>query len=616
MLAVVANTEPPPLAPVRPVWSDNITSIDAPNPCAGSRATIHGRNFGFPKPADVGLIAPINGVCTPIDVDPSDWTDTKITFTLPAGITSGSVGFVDLAYVKAYNAWVDRVNAAADAAIAAAKCAKTLPPNIQRETHFSQCAPATPFNRLRAGSAFIRSFTVNLSVAEPTDVLSLSWDVVNAESFTVQRTSANGPLLAGSTVLANPIPFYTLTLGSAGHTGPDTFTYLLTATGPCGIVTATVTVVATKQPKLSIASIEVTQGIQTVPPSVKLVSQKPTVVRVTVNHQVGGWGSSTVPNVTGRIKVQILGNPWSSWFDPVNGSNPIGPVAGATINAPASPQRANTNDTLNFLIPPAYCAGDVVILVEIRVTGFDARPGVFAGWSESLTSGTPPGLLTFEPRHILNLRYVKVRWGSVVPSDSVCQATLLSAIPLIPTPMAIVAPLGGVGVQTPANSFPPDRDKLLDDFYDLHNCSAWEMATEFLGSECPDEDDEIWVLVAGTFGVGRARNIPGNVCFTPPNDGPYMGHELSHCLNQIHVGVACPTTGQTAPGGQNPSTWPNNGVLSDVPFDVSTNSTVPGNGTTVWDVMTYCGTPTTNGGINATWPSPQRWQQLWDFNGA
>jgi len=31
-------------------------------------------------------------------------------------------------------------------------------------------------------------------------------------------------------------------------------------------------------------------------------------------------------------------------------------------------------------------------------------------------------------------------------------------------------------------------------------------------------------------------------------------------------------------------------------------------------MMTYCGTPTTGG--NNTWPTPRRWQQLWDFIGS
>jgi hypothetical protein len=615
VMALKDRNAPPPPRPARVVWSDNITRIDAPNPCAGSRVVIRGRGFGSPKPAGVTLMIPINGACTPFDVKPADWTNTAITITLPANVTSGPIGFADLAYVTAYNAWVDRMNKDAADAVAAAKCSKHYVPDLAILSPFSECPPATAFNHLRAGSAIIKSFTVNLqtlAVAEPTDVLTLAWEFVNAESSRIDRISANGPPLSGSTTLNNPPGLSSLVLGPAAHTTSSRFTYRLTAIGPCGTVSADVTVIGTKQPGLTISQIEVTQGIQTIPPTVKMVSQKPTVVRVRVNHSLGGWGTDTVPKVVGRMKAQILGNPWSPWFDAVNGSNPIGPIPGASITVPSNPLRTNTNDTLNFLIPPAYCTGDVIVLVEVRVVGFDARPD-FAGFSETIIGGTKPGQLTFESRHILNLRYVRVNWSGVTPSDAVCQASLQSALPLLPAPLAVIQPLANTGIIQGNASDNARRDTLLDDFYDQHNCSAWEMATEFLGSDCPDEDDEIWVLIPGVFFVGKARDIPGNVCFMPPNDGPYAGHELAHCLNQIHLGVACPTTGQTAPGGDNPSTWPNNGILSDVPFDVSINSTVPGGGTTVWDMMTYCGTPTTGG--NNTWPSPRRWQQLWDYNG-
>jgi hypothetical protein len=622
MMALKAHGESPPPRPARVVWSDNITAIEAPSPCAGNQATIRGRGFGSRKPAGTGIMVPINGVCTPLDVNPSAWTDTAVRFTLPVGVTSGPIGFVDLTYVKMYDAWVDRMNQATADAIAAAKCARVLAPDVKILPHFSECPPATGFNHLRAGSALIKSFTINLAtllVAEPSDALTLAWDVINAEQLRIERTSTQGPQFGASVALVNPPPISTFALGRAAHTGPERFTYRVTATGPCGGVTAAVVVIATKRPQLSIAQVEVTQGIQTIPASVRLVAQKPTVVRVTVRHGLKGWGANTVPQVTGRMKAQILGTSWSPWYDPVNGSTPpIGPMPGASITVPASPQRAKTNDTLNFLIPPAYCSGDVTILLDVRVTGFDARVPDFLGFSESIIGGV--ALVTFEKRRILNLRYIRVDWfGSGAPAYGVCKRTLLAAVPLLPTPMAIVAPLAGVGVQNAGPTLffttPDDiRDALLDRFYALHSCLP--VATEFLGSDCPDDNDEVWVLIPGATQAqarmagapfrGSSRDIPSNVCFTPPNDGPYAAHELSHCLNQQHLSVMCPD-GQQAAGGDAPGTWPNGGVLTDVPFDVQNNATVTG-AILVWDVMTYCGS------LN-TWPSPRRWQQLWDYLG-
>ena len=155
---------------------------------------------------------------------------------------------------------------------------------------------------------------------------------------------------------------------------------------------------------------------------------------------------------------------------------------------------------------------------------------------------------------------------------------------------------------------------MLDDFEDQHNCSFWEEITEWLGSDCPDEDGTIWVLIPGTFRVGEAYDIPSNVCYTPPNDGPYAAHELAHCLNQTHVRLA--QAGTTPPvGGDAASAWPNGGKLVDVPFD--TAGTVGSGagvnpralslaGAGVADVMTYWGTP------NGTWPMPERWDRLWN----
>ncbi len=338
VMALKDRNTPPPVRPARVVWSDTIRSIDAPNPCAGSRAVIRGRGFGAPKPAGVTLMVPINGACTPFDVPAADWTNTAITITLPANVTSGPIGFADLAYVTAYNAWVDRMNKDAADAVSGAKCSGHHVPDLPILSRFSECPPASAFNRLRAGSAIIKSFTVNLqtlAVAEPADGLTLAWEFVNAETSRVDRITGTGPLLGGSTTLNNPPGTSTLPLGPAGHTAPDRFTYRLTCTGPCGTVTADVSVIATKRPGLQITQIEVTQGVQTIPPTVRLVAQKPTVVRVRVNHSLAGWGSDAVPKVIGRMKAQVLGNPWSPWYDAVNGSNPMGPIPGAAITVPA-----------------------------------------------------------------------------------------------------------------------------------------------------------------------------------------------------------------------------------------------------------------------------------------
>ena len=333
----------------------------------------------------------------------------------------------------------------------------------------------------------------------------------------------------------------------------------------------------------------------------RLVERKPTVVRVTVRHGLAGWGPNAVAGVRGRIRVR-RGVQVSPWYDAANGSLPMAATPGASITVSANPQRNLTNDTLNFLIPPAWCTGTVWFQIEVRVAGFGAGDG-FAGYDQLVTGST--GTFLFEPRRTLELRYIRVNWGGSTPSDATCVGTLQSAVPLLPTPTANIFPLAGVGVQNPSGTGDGDRNALLDDFDDRHNCSLWEALTEWLGSDCPDDDGTLWVLIPGMFYRGRAKDIPSNVCFTPPSDGPYAAHELAHCLNQTHVGLMC-ANGQQAQGGDPASAWPNNAQLADVPFDVTRNVALSLAGTGVFDVMTYCGTP------NNTWPMPARWQRLWD----
>jgi hypothetical protein len=325
---------------------------------------------------------------------------------------------------------------------------------------------------------------------------------------------------------------------------------------------------------------------------------------VTVRHGLAGFAGDVVPNVQGRIQVRPTGGSWSPWFDAANGTNPMASSSSSRISVVASPQRSRTDDTLNFLIPPGWNTGTVAYRIEVRVVGFGAT-GAFGGFAEQTSTTT--GTFTFEPRRTLDLRYIRVSWSGNTPTDAACLATLRSAIPLLPTPTASVTALAGVGIQSGSDT--DDRDDLLDDFDDRHNCSVWEALTEWLGSDCPDDDGAVWVLIPGVFFRGRAYDIPSNVCFTPPNDGPYAAHELSHCFDQEHVSVMC-SNGQTATGGDAPSDWPNNAQLLDVPFDVTRNSALTLVGTGVFDVMTYCGTP------NNTWPMPVRYQRLWDEIGA
>jgi hypothetical protein len=587
----------PPTRPARVTWSDGITSVESGGACAGDTVTIHGK--GFPPRAKTVLLLPSLDGCTPVNVAPSNWSSKKITVVMPGGISSGPIGFADAAYVAAYDAWAAHQNSLADE-IRASGC---FTRDIPWVPPFRECPPATAVNHLRAGAPAIDAFTANgavNAVIEPGVGVFLAWSVRNTEHVRVERISASGPTFGGSPSLVDPgSTFYAL--GAIGYSAPTEYRYRLTATGPCGSLTREVTVAASKRPGLRITGVEVTQSIQNTSNSVRLVESKPTIVRVTVGHGLAGFGSNTVANVKGRTRVRRSNGTRSGWFDAANGTSPMAPSPGASITVVASPQRNNTNDTLNFLIPPAWNSGTVSYEIEVRVAGF-GNVGSFGGFSAQTSFTTGP--FSFLHRRVLEFRYVRVNWGGNTPSAQTCLDTLRGAVPLLPTPTANISALAGVGVQTPtANT--DGRDDLIDDFDDRHNCSVWEALTEWLGSDCPDEDGTIWILIPGVFFRGRAYDIPSNVCFTPPNDGPYAAHELSHCLDQVHLGIMC-SNGQQAQGGDAPSSWPNNGQLADVPFDVTRNLALTLAGTGVFDVMSYCGSP------NNTWPIPARWDRLWD----
>jgi hypothetical protein len=609
-----ALAEPPPAPPAKPVWNSGITSVSLSGPCAGDTITIRGTGFGATQPANTVLLLPTLDGCRPVAA--TSWSNTRIMAVLPLRVASGPIGFGDKAYIAAYDAWAAKMNDLEEQ-LSRLRCA---PRRRRFVSPFSQCPPTLPIAMITAGTPEIVSFTANHAtfvVLEPGQPLTLRWTVNNAATVEVRRTSAAGPTFGGSTVFT-PSFARAVAFGPQWHTGPAVWTYQLIVTGACGPpIARTVTVITAKRPSIRISQLQITQSVQTPGHTVRLVTGKPTVVRVLVEHGLAGWGGGAVPNVTGRIRMHRNG--WTPWIDAANNTQPMRATPGTSITVPAAPSLNNTNDTVNFMLPTGWAAGTATYQVEVRVSGFAAGPG-FAGFSEAVTRNTV--WVEYHDRRAIQLRYIRVNWnGMGAPTANVCEDTLRGAVPLLPTPTAGIAPLAGQGVHTRSSTSVANennqRRDMLNDFEDEHNCSTWEELTEWLGSDCPDEDGTIWVLIPGDFRQGEAFAIPSNVCYTPPSDGPYAAHELAHCLGQTHVRL--PATGANAPaGGDAASAWPNNAMLTDVPFDPIGTSTGAGTlpralslaGSGVADVMTYWGTP------NGTWPMPERWDRLWNAVGA
>jgi hypothetical protein len=599
-------SEPP--RPARVVWSDNITSVTADSPCTWSVLHVRGHDFGHPKPANVDLLVAINGKCRPYPVPAAQWFDDRIDVTLLPGVTSGPIGFVDADYVTAYDQWVDTVNAAW--ANVSASCGRRKARALLE--HFHECPPETAVNWLSAGAAEIKSFTANGAEAVgfgPSEPITLSWSVINATSVRIDLMTAGGPLLNGQMTATGLSQSGTLTLPAINHTHLASFVYRLTAVGPCGTVTADITAVAAKKPFLYMFSVEVTQGLQTVPESIALVEEKPTVARLTVRHWLNGWGGGSLPNVKGRIRL-VNGAQQSAWIDAANFTWPMAPKPGVSITVPDNPRRSEVNDSLNFLIPAFLCVGAPRIEWEVRVDGFCAK-GPFPGYSLAISGMTDPRY--FSPRKPLTMRYIRVDFAGIgAPTDDLCVRTLRSALPLLPTPWATISPLWLTPLQRGSDYGSDAIQDLVDEIDDMHNCDFFESMFEWLGANCPDDDHAIWVLIPGALPrplevYGRAAAIPSNTVYLVSGlpELTYMNtaHELGHCLNQHHLEANCYP--YQVPGGAEPaSSYPNGGQIFDIPFHPIHNiavSTQFGQ----WDVMTYCYAA-------GKWTSHKRWSALWD----
>ncbi len=620
--AIKSNPGPQPSEPSRIAWSDNIDRIEMLGVCAGSKIILHGVGFGDPQPPGIELVLRVDGACRRVAAD--FWTDTRIELTLPSGVNSGNVGFFDQGYIDTYNRWVLRLNDRWDAMAEATHCLGASMPTMRRLSPLGiPCAPASGANTIVVGLPVINSFSVNFAqeaVVDPDEDIILRWNVETADDIKLERTTAIGPDFGGNASVMNP-GGASWNLGPANHTTPSEFGYQLSASNTCGTVTAAVRVNGSKHPALVIDSIEVTQGIQTTTNSARLVENKPTVVRVSASHGLEGFDSNTIPNLTGRLRIRQQSRLWSPWYDPINGSGqPAVPTPGASITLPAVVDRTQTNDTLNFLLPTSRCTGEVAFQVELRVTGYGAVNSL-PGFDDAVTrffSSSPvnavdpmssPGHFGFYRRKRLDIRYVRVRWNETTPTDQQCRDTIRLSLQRIPTPGATITALAGVGLQTPSTPHNNDRmEDILDDFDDQHNCSVWEALTEWLGSDCPDDDGAYWAVMPGTFYRGKAADIPANTFATPVNTATNTvwtafgletkaAHELSHCLDQRHL-EQC-----GADGGDDPDDWPNQGQIQDVPFDIEGNRTLVDAANGVWDLMTYC---------NTRWTMIRRWRKLYD----
>ncbi len=552
-----------------------ISEISDPNSCANTTITLEGSNFG--NVAGKVCFATHNSSLARVCVDAQSWSDDEITVVVPADVAPGLINLEILEEVIFV-------------------CGSTLP--IFRRgngIHFD------------GGTVVITSLTVNgrhsspLCI-DPNSAVTIAWTSATNSSATVDITISNR---STNIIIENNLA----ASGSLSFTTPNTNsdqTLLITATATdvCGSYTRTLELIVTTSPVLNIEGMEVSQGIQTfwrsgvTWNSVPTIAGKDTIVRVYISCDRNGFNNDRLDNVTGLLHVD--GTP----HYPINDITPDNPGGGnpfISVGSRNQIDRSSTNDTLNFRIPASRASGTKDI--KVTITGLDGC-GTRVIVSQTLS-------WTWQTNTPLKVRFVRIRdnrsstTSSTTPTDAQARFTIQRAFDLLPSPATDIAE-AWASTLTTSREFTTDNGLrgLLDDIDDKHNCSAWEWLTEWLGSECPDDDYAEWVGLTVPFNRGWATG--GNTCISAIHqiaDGQgalvrvKTAHELGHNLGFCHVAQGC---NSSLPGGTC-NNHPNTGILQDIPFDPYWNQVVGTGINSVSDFMSYdC----------IRWVSSYSWNQM------
>lgn len=621
------------------VSAEGITGVSA-DACSGDTVVIHGSGFGDSRPRHIKVLmrTRTDGSEECEEVEVVSWSDKRIEVRAPSDVTSGCIGFLDTEELVRQRHLTNRANTRLEDLNDLLVCLKQGPIGGRIPAPAADdCPPCTDFNRVVAGPPVIQVFRAEaesnggiddagwggVTTVQPSDRLRLHWWLRDADTFEIRRVSPTGPTFAGATSVADP-PGHSYSFGVVTHSAPETWTYELEAANSCGSVTAMVTIAATKDPAISLGTSEVTQGIQTVPATVNLIAEKRTVVRVFWNHGLGGFDGDVLSGVTGELSVTRNGS-FLGTLHPINGSSPTSATAGATIDIPASPQRANVDDSLNFLVPAGWCRGSLRFRARARIEDYGAASGE-PGSGISSDPLRDLGTFTFVDRNLIDIQYLRVRWrGSDntlrTPSADDCETTLENGMQRVGAPVGSISEHPDSPLQPGGTHNNARMRRLLREWDRRHQCDITEaIVGNVAGLFVPCFDfpfpgvlqsvgESYWALMPGSFYRGRAADIPASTLATPARSAPdntgwtantldlKAGHEMSHCLDQAHL-RRC-----GAPGGDPQSDWPNNGTLNDVGFDIAENATVDG----AIDIMSYC---------NLRWPMPARWNDVFGFVGA
>ncbi|WP_239491497.1 IPT/TIG domain-containing protein [Luteitalea sp. TBR-22] len=546
-----------------------ITALSPADACPGQELTITGVHFGthgsvvFP-----GTAAPITSAAA------IEWTDTRIRVTIPSG---AAPGLITLSILEA----------------SFMRCGQVF-------TVFRRGASDDAF---AGGTAAVTAFRLDGSKdpqrVEPGAVVSISCDVtVHPTTRTRVFVTRDGTTLAD---------FGTLVGG--GHrqhdftapvvTQPATCIVHLLVGGPCGEVDHLQTITVAARPRLGVAHLEVTQGVQDAAHTVQLVEGRTTGVRAYLTSGLGAFTYTGVPGevagVTGTLQVERGGVVVAS----------IAPAGPVTINAGfADVDRSGTAHALLFVVPGALMSGDVTMRVTARAPGL---PGFGADTPSASGSrvvrARPAGTLT-----VIQLRMglTNPAHPTPAPSDADWKFSAVGTqdrYPLGDTDLWVAVPATG--------------DLLSTDHF-LGKKGGWEDALDDL-DDYADRYNEFTFIFActvpsGAFALNGISHAANDRPWPLENDRrcflsqsrrrATFAHEMAHTLGVGHAPCADP--GTDFPEGIDPNLGPNIGA-GVVGWRTSDGALMP----PMWaELMSYC-TPA-NGIYDDRWPSIALWHILID----
>lgn len=439
-------------------------------------------------------------------------------------------------------------------------------------TH-TMALPGSP-GEIRVGRTSILRFEVRhgLGCVTRGDSAALIWSVLpeDADVTIVRRIGTTETVLDAAADAAGELLLETTVVGI--------HEYRIEVSNPSGSCegasrTVTLEVKRVSPTGIQIVGVERTQGIQQFsladpPPypnnAVGLIANMDTILRVFVR--------TTHPAIGPLARVTGVLSFGGNTYMPINAPSPF-------INASRTPNRDNTNDSLNFLIPAADASGSGEATVEVFTTGSCAD--AHETWSE---------VLTWLDRPALPVTIRRIADSGPAPNvltESQVVDIVTQAFSRIPSPKTEIRVQPGVHQIREGTT--EDNYCSEGGFYQLALSIAYEHNDNEGYPPAPHRSS--WVGIYWSIGcaVGGMMAWPSTSTCISSRVVETVAHELMHTVGLGHTKTSA---GEDCENVFQPVAchWQDHlidGVLNHVPFDIANNGTVP----FANDLQSYKGSP-------------------------